>query len=258
MIKNMKSKLAHYLLPFLLTGCLSIHCNSSSVENQPLSAEIIMQRAHERAGGPFWQKPTSLTLKGYAVFYENGQAVKNERHNMWRVFEAEKTEAHAANGKVRIESFRDGQPVFIVTYDGQNTYDLRGKQAPSAADQRWASNFGYGVIRHAFDPGYRLERLADTVLHEAPIYTINVVDPSGSSTQFGITQKDFTIVKVAFQTPHGWHERHYSQFFRKPEYSWWQSGKVKLFYDGKRANDVYWEDFAVNEALPDSLFRLSN
>lgn len=223
-----------------------------------LTATEIMQKAHEKAGGEFWRRPKSLTLKGHAIFYVNGEPVKNEIHNMWRVFESEKADAHVANGKVRIESFRAGQPIFIVTYDGENTYDLRGKQEKSAADNRWASNFGYGVIRHALDDGYQLEIAEEDTVKNELVYTIKVIDQKGGETFFGIDKKEFKIVKVAFQTPRGWHERIYSKFFSKPEYNWLQSGKVELFYGGKIANEVIWEDFEVNERLANSLFILKN
>lgn len=246
-----------YLLLLLLLPlwqCGSAPSNEATIVE--LTAADIMTKAHTRAGGDFWRKPQSLTLKGHGKFYQNDTVYEHERHNMWRVFEATKEQAHAANGKVRIESFRSGKAAFLVTFDGQNTYDLRGKQAPSEADKRWASNFGYGVIRHAFDEGYQLTLLADDTVKQKPIYTIEVTDPTGGKTQFGIQKSDYTIVKVAFATPRGWHERIYSDFFEKTDYNWWQSGRVELYYEGKLANEIFWTDFAVNEALPDSLFVL--
>ena len=245
------------LLPLLLfLACSSPEVSQVKQVTKTLSATEIMQKAHEKAGGEFWRRPKSLTMKGYAIFYLDGKPVKNEVHNMWRVFENKKVDAHVANGKVRIESFRDGKPVFIVSYDGENTYDLRGKQEKSAADKRWASNFGYGAIRHALDEGYRLELVQDDTIKNEPAYTIKVIDQKEGETFFGIDKKEFKIVKVAFQTPRGGHERHYSKFFSKPAYSWLQSGRVELFYDGKISNEVIWEDFEVNEKLADSLFVL--
>lgn len=225
-------------------------------KKETLTAAQIMQKAHEKAGGAFWQKPKSLSMKGHAVFYRDGKASKHETHNMWRVFESTKDDAHVANGKVRIESFKDSIPVFVVTFDGTNTYDLRGKQDPSDADARWASNFGYGAIRHALDDGYTLKLVADDTVKTRPAYTIKVVDPNKGETFFGIDKEDFKIVKVAFQTPRGWHHREYSEFFSKEEYSWLQSGRVELFYDGTLANEVFWTDFEVNEELADALFVL--
>ncbi|MFP2995349.1 hypothetical protein ABN763_05545 [Spongiivirga sp. MCCC 1A20706] len=244
-------------LIFLMCLLSFLSCNNKKVNTDMLTATEIMQKAHEKAGGDFWQKPKSLTLKGHAVFYKDGNASKHETHNMWRVFEQTKSDAHIANGKVRIESFKDSVPIFIVTFDGENTYDLRGKQEKSAADNRWASNFGYGAIRHALDEGYILEKVATDTIKGKPAYTIKVTDPNQGETFFGIDKLDFKIVKVAFQTPRGWHHREYSEFFSKDEYSWLQSGRVELFYDGKISNEVYWTDFEVNEKLADSLFILN-
>ncbi len=241
------------LLLMLITSCKENKATQEAPEEIPTAKEI-MQKAHATAGGDFWKRPQSLTLKGYAVFYTDGKARKHEKHHMWRVFETEKANAHTANGKVRIESFYEGQPVFIVSYDGQNTYDLRGKQEQSEADARWASNFGYGAIRHALDDGYALQLMPDDTVKQRPTYTLKVTDPNGGETFFGIDKGDFRIVKVAFETPRGWHHREYSQFFKKEDYDWLQSGRVELFYDGQLSNEVFWTDFEVNETLPDSLF----
>ena len=247
-----------WLFLFLLTTstCAESH-QDDETKTDALSAEIIMEKAYEKAGGEFWRRPQTLTLKGHAIFYKDGQSFKNERHYMWRVFESTKEDAHTATGKVRIESIRNGKPMILLTYDGENTYDLNGKQEKSDADQQWASNFGYGAIRHVFDKGYTIEKIEDEVIKDKEAYMIKVTDPSGGESVFGIDQNDFSIVKVGFQSPRGWHERIYSQFFQKEEYDWLQSGRVELFYGGKLSNEVFWEDFEVNEVLPDSLFVLS-
>lgn len=244
-----------------IISALFVSCKDQKKLKEPaankLSATQVIQKAHEKAGGAFWQKPKSLSMKGYGIFYKDGKAVKHETHNMWREFEQNKAAAHVANGKVRIESFRDSLPVFILTYDGKNTYDLGGKQEKSAADNRWASNFGYGAIRHALDDGYSLQLVEDDTVLTKPTYTVKVIDRNKGETFFGIDKKDFKIVKVAFQTPRGWHHREYSDFFSKEEYSWLQAGRVALFYDGKISNEIFWQDFEVNETLAHSLFVLT-
>ena len=252
----MKIKFILLSLLILIWSCTNVDTTKEDQSTSKLTATEIMQKAYEKAGGDFWRRPQSLILKGNAIFYKNGQPKKNEKHNMWRVFENTKQHAHAANGKVRIESFRNNQPIFIVTYDGENTYDLSGKQEKSAADKRWASNFGYGAIRHALDDGYQLEKMQDDTVKNEVAYTIKVIDMNKGETFFGINKKDFKIVKVAFQTPRGWHERIYSKFFTKPKYQWLQSGRVELFYNNILENEVFWEDFEVNEILHDSLFIL--
>lgn len=242
-----------YLITLLFLGCKD---SLSTKKNNDLTAKEIMQRAHKKAGGSFWQKPKSLTLKGHAVFYKDSLISKHEIHNMWRIFNNTKEDAHIANGKVRIESFKNKTPVFIVTFDGKNTYDLNGKQNESNGDIRWASSFGYGAIRHAFDDGYKLQLMTEDTIKNKIAYTIKVIDINKGETFFGIDKENFTIVKVAFQTPRGWHHREYSEFFSKDKYSWLQSGRVELFYNDILSNEVYWDDFEVNEILSDNLFIL--
>ncbi len=241
-----------------LVSILSLlSCNSAKKDEPKITAKEIIEKAHKKAGGEFWRRPSSLTLKGHGVFYRNDSAFIHEKHNMWRVFEQTKENAHMANGKVRIESFKNDQPVFIVSFDGKNTYDLNGKQEQSSADKRWASNFGFGVIRHALDEGYQLKLMPDDTIFKTPVHHIKVIDPNKGETFFGIDKEDYKILKVAFQTPRGWHHRIYSDFFEKVGYNWLQSGKVALFYNNKLSNEVFWEDFEVNETLPDSLFILT-
>ena len=228
----------------------------SSSKKDNLSAKEIMKRAHAAAGGSFWSKPQSLTLVGHGLFYKNGETYFHQTHKMYRVFENTKEDAHKANGKVRIESYRDGNPIILVTFDGENTYTLSGKQPKSDADLQWSSNFGYGAIRHALDEGYLLERIPDDKVDGHPSYIIKVTDLSGGDTYFGIRKSDYKIVKVAFDTPRGWHERVYSDFFTKPDYNWQQSGRVRLFYNGIKSNEIIWSDFDVNQELPDNLFKL--
>lgn len=230
--------------------------HSITVVEKPISAASIMRQAHDHSGGSFWSRPKSLSLKGYGYFYKNGVRSIHEKHEMYRVFENTKDEAHAANGKVRIESYKNGKPIILVTFDGEHTYDLSGKREKSKADAQWASNFGYGVIRHALDPGYKLERLPDDTVDGQDAYFVNVIDPKGGKTMFGIAKSDYKIIKVAFDTPRGWHERIYSNFFTKPQYNWQQSGLVRLYYNGIKSNEVIWEDFEVNTVLADSLFSL--
>lgn len=221
-----------------------------------LTAEQIMRRAHEAAGGEFWVKPESLSMYGYGVFYKDGVAATHETHNMFRVYSPGKTDAHVADGKVRIESIRDGQPVLDMAYDGTQTY-INGKALPpSENDKQWSSAFGFGAVRHVFDEGYSLSRDPDDLIDGRPAYMIKVTDPSGALTWFGIAQDDYAVLKVAFDTDRGWHERIYSDFMSKPGIAWNQPGRVRLYYNGIKGNEVIWTDFAVNADLPDCLFTL--
>lgn len=220
-----------------------------------LSATEIIARAHQAAGGESWARPGSLHLTGHAVFWRGGaQPVRYDRYQMWRVFDANKEDAHAADGRVRIQGDRDGETVFLIAFDGETTYDINGPLAEAADSDRWASDFGFGVIRHALDEGYTLDRLGDDYVDGAPAYAIRVNDPAGGTTLFRIRQSDFALVYVGFDTPRGWHERKYSDFRRKDGVDWLQAGRVRLFYHGVKANEVHWTDFAVGEDYPEALF----
>lgn len=221
-----------------------------------LSAKDIMMRAHAAAGGTTWTRPQSLAMDGYAVFYKNGMSAKHEHHRMWRVYYAAKTDAHSVDGKVRIESIQNGNPVINLSYDGQTTYTSQGPQSKSESDKRWSSNFGFGVVRHALDEGYNLERLPDDLIDGKPAYMIRVIDAVGGETQFGIAQSDYKILKVGFETERGWHERIYSNFYSNPKESWVQPGRVRLYYNGTKFNEVIWTSYSLNQDLPDCLFVL--
>ena len=216
----------------------------------------IITRAHKAAGGLTWARPKSLAMGGYAVFYKDGQTHRHESHKMWRVYAATKTDARQVDGKVRIHSLKDGVAVINISYDGTTTYTDNGAQPKTAADKGWSENFGFGVIRHALRDGYHLERLPDDLIDGKSAYMINVIDPAGGETQFGIAQKDYKILKVGFDTARGWHERIYSDFYSNPDEHWVQPGRVRLYYNGEKSNEVIWKRYAINQDLPDCLFVL--
>ncbi len=243
----------------IMAGCGAAHHNTDMPALYPvegLSAEQIMQSAHDAAGGESWRRPKSLSMMGYGVFYKGGEAVKHETHNMWRVYDAGKTDAHRVDGKVRLESLLGGQRIIDLSYDGEITYTAAGPQAPSEADKQWSSSFGFGVVRHALDDGYAVARQPDDLTDGRPSFIIKVTDPMGGTTQFGIAQDDYAILKVGFNTPRGWHERIYSNFYSNPGVAWVQPGRVRLYYNGVKTNEVIWTSFSINEDLPDCLFVL--
>jgi hypothetical protein len=71
----------------------------------------------------------------------------------------------------------------------------------------------------------------------------------------GVYADDHAILWLGFETPRGWHERRYSDFYRNPGVSFTQPGRVRLFYDGVKQNEIRWSGYALNEDLPRSLFR---
>lgn len=222
-----------------------------------LTGSQIVAGAYEAAGGDAWVNPQSLYMEGYGLFWRGSQDfVRYEPYRMWRVYPVSKDAAHAADGRVRIEGLANGEPVFQIAFDGRDTYDQNGRVEEDADSERWASNFGFGVIRHALDEGYGVDRLPDDYVDGAPAYTVQVNDPAGGETLFNIRQDDFSVVRVGFDTPRGWHERIYSEFFRNEDGGWLQPGRVRLYYDGVKANEIYWTRFETGGSYDDALFRL--
>ncbi len=221
----------------------------------PVSPAEIVQRAHEAAGGETWVHPRSLYLSGNSTFYDGAAPRHFDRHEMWRIYPRTKSAAHAADGKVRIRSSRNGVTAFDLAFDGRRTF-VNGEASDEPGNsRRWASNFGFGVIRHALDAGYSLTRLPDDQVDGNPSFTIRVTDPEGGETIFGIGRAGYAVLMVGFETPRGWHERIYSDFFSRPGTTWSQPGRVRLYYDGVKQNEVRWTDFAVNESIDPSVFQ---
>lgn len=226
----------------------------AGIEQPALTAQAIVAKAYAAAGGETWRRPKTLYMTGYGVFYENGAAHVNERHEMWRVYPEFKPEAHNVDGKVRVDSYRNGAIHSQLGFDGVRSFNQNGVLPPSAADRQWRENFGFGVIRFALDPGYRVERLMDDLVDGRVCHLIKVIDPAAGETLFCIAADDFAILKVGFATPRGWHERIYSDFFTKPGVAWVQPGRVRLYYNGVKQNEIIWRDFALNAAMPDAVF----
>ncbi len=247
----------------LLAMLALLAANAANAEAPPLefpdelTAVDIIERAYAHAGGDEWVNPRSLLMEGYGLFWRGTAAsVRYEPYRMWRVYPERKDAAHAADGRVRIEAFLDDEIVFQIAFDGERTYNQDGPLDDQADSDRWASNFGFGVIRHALDDGYAVARLADDAVDGAPAYTVRITDPAGDTTLFRIRQADFAVVSVGFDTPRGWHERIYSDFFRNEADGWLQPGRVRLYYNGEKANEIFWTRFSIGEDYPPELFRL--
>ena len=220
-----------------------------------LDGRTIIELAHEAAGGETFVRPGTLFLSGYNIIYDEGGGSRNwDRYAMWRVFAEEKADAHAANGKVRIEAWSDGNLAMLLSFDGEATYDRSGRMVDQSANAMWSNNFGFGAIRNALDEGWKQNRRADRAIDGKPVYMVELTDPAGGKTLFGFEQDTFDILYVGFDTPRGWHERRYSHYFSKPGVEWHQAGLVRLFYDGVKANEAIWTDFRIGVSFEDRIF----
>lgn len=217
-------------------------------------AKTILESAYEAAGGDSFTRPKTLWLKGYNIIRAGDKELLWDKYSMWREYASNKTDAHEANGKVRIEGWTNGKLQLLLSFDGKQTYNQNGLMEDQSANEMWANSFGFGAIRHALDDGWSQKRVADRQIDGEPAYMIELTDPSEKQTLFGIRQSDFAIVYVGFDTPRGWHERRYSHFFEKPDVSWKQAGRVRLFYNGQKANEAVWTDFEVNTVFSDENF----
>jgi hypothetical protein len=224
-----------------------------------LTPEAIVQRAHEAAGGAAWKRPKTLHLTGRATLYRDGLAANAlvlDHYEMWRVFPAWNDAAHGANGKFRLEGRAGERVVIRQSFDGTDTWDANGKLPPALASREASENYGFGIIRFALDEGFRLVRLPDDQVEGHPSHAVRVIDPTGSETTFWIDRESFAIRKVGFDTPRGWHERIYSDFYRVEPSGFMQPGRVRLYYKGALTNDITWEQAVVDAPIADAVFVL--
>jgi hypothetical protein len=222
------------------------------------SAAAILQRAVNVAGGDPWLNPRTLVMSGRAVFWgADGAEPKRtaEDYRMWRVFDPNRSAAHGAEGKVLIRAKSAGKTLFEVGYDGATTWTERGITPKAEADAFWASNFGFGIIRHAQKPGFKLDRVGDDDQGGHPIFKLRLTDPQGSQTLFGIDQQNYAIRTMEFMTPRGWHKRVYEDFVELKDPRWLQARKVTLFYNGVKQNEVYWNEVKVNAPIEEAMFQ---
>ena len=252
----MPGKLAAYSV-FALAIILSARAQAAGSES--LTARDIVERAYQAAGGDNWRRPSTLQLTGQAWLYRDGfleQATFSDDYRMWRIFPDSSGDAHVANGMVRFDASSEGKLLFQISYDGEHSYNQNGRIDSEDANTRWASNFGFGIIRFALDEGFTVNRMADDRVDGHPVYSIKVTDPAGKDTLFGIDKENFRVRMVGFDTPRGWHHRIYDIFRWHESPRFLQPTRVRLYYNGVKTNDIVWETVRVNERLDRSLFTL--
>jgi hypothetical protein len=227
---------------------------------EPLTARQILERTVAAQGGTDWSQVRTLYLRGRGTFYYNGtneNPTQAERYEMWREMDASRAAAHGPDGKVKILAIAKGKPFITVAYDGINTYTADGILDPEKAKSYWASNFGFGIIRQALKPGFTLTRLPDDLIDGHASYFFRITDPQKQETLFGVDARTFAIRKAGFMTPKGWHERIYDRFFVNQKPRWLQAGHIRLFYNGVKANEIFWDQVNVNPVLTPDTFQLA-
>ena len=241
-----------------LFALIALLCAAPAFAADDPDARTILARATDAHGGARWADVGTLELVGSAVFWGNSGAAPTsapDSYIMHRAFDPDRQAAHGAEGKLRITVSHQGQRVFTVGFDGTNTWNDKGVVPKAEADAYWASNFGFGIIRHAAKPGFTATRLADSNVEGHPVYMVRLTDPVCSDSLFGIDQASHAVRMVGFATPRGWHVRSYTDFFRPAAAPWWlQAGKVTLTYNGVKQNEIYWHDVKVNAPIDASLF----
>lgn len=238
-----------FVLPLLLLLTATVAPNHSP--------RAIVAFAVAAAGGEAWLNVNSLYLAGSADFYAPGSAepVRHvEDYRMWRAMDPNRTTAHGAEGKVRITAISGGKMLFDVGFDGVTTWNEKGVVPKAEADAYWASNFGFGIIRQALKESFQIEAAPERTIDGHQLDMVRIIDPGGQATLFGIDRESRFIRYMGFNTPKGWHERHYSDFIALPNPRWVQAREVTLFYNGVRQNTVHWREVRVGEPIDPALF----
>ncbi|QIQ87172.1 hypothetical protein [Erythrobacter sp.] len=215
-----------------------------------------LERAIAAHGGEVWLTPTTLALSGEAVFYDRETGAVRSRaedYRMWRAFDPDRASAHEASGKVRIVAKSGERVLFEIGYDGETTWTERGIMPKAQADEYWANNFGFGVVRQALGEGFTLHRAPSRDILGRETRLVRIADPEGAETLFGFDKESGFITYLAFDTPRGFHERLYADFVKLPG-GWVQAREVTLLYDGIKSNTVLWTETSVDEPLDEALF----
>jgi len=246
---------SHSAIVLSLLMLLSFGANA-----EPLDAEQLVSQATEAAGGDAWRYAKSIRLTGHAMLHRGGNVTGFEAddYEMLRVFPTTLGDADTATGKFRLDARRQGRTIFQTSFDGKHMYDRRGRLADDEAASRAASAFGFSAIRFALSEDFQLTRLVDDQIEGHPAYFIKVTDPSGGDTIFAIDQDDFSIRLVAWDTPQGWHQRIYSDFYWVEEPGFKQPGRVRLYYDGVKSVDIRWTGAEVNIPIAAERFKIDN
>ena len=243
---------------YRLFALLLLLCAIPLNAQETLDGRAILAKATQAAGGDDWANARTLVLRGRAVFWgKTGSEPTSapDSYVMHRAFDPNRQAAHGAEGKLLITVSDKGKPVWKVGFDGETTWTDKGIVPKDEAEKMWASNFGFGIIRHALKPGFKTERLADGNVDGVPTYMVRLTDPTGTESLFGIDKKSFAVRMVGFSTPRGWHVRTYNNFFRPQSMPrWLQAGLVTLYYNGVKQNEIHWKSVEINGQIDPAIF----
>lgn len=228
---------------------------------EAVTARDVVERGLEAHGGEAFLDPRTLQLSGTATFFDaaSGEARSTaDDYRMWREFERGRTEAHGADGKVRIIAKSGERTLFEVGYDGETTWTQDGIMPKDRADAYWANNFGFGIIRSALDEGFSLGFAPARNIDGHDVSLVRITDPGGQETLFGFDKESGFIRYMAFDSLRGFHERLYDDFVRLPATDggsgWVQARSVTLLYDGVVSNTVFWSDVTIGEPIDPAVF----
>lgn len=248
------------ILHALLAAILLVPAPAARPQNAAgIDARGIVERAHAAAGGEAWLHAGTNVMRGHAVLCRDGRpeaCVTADRYEMYRVYPTELARAHAGSGKFRLDAYAGGRVLFQTAFDGERSWDQNGVVTGPRAQSDEGSGFGFSAIRFALEEGFRIERLVDDQVEGRPCFFLRVTDPSGQTTLFGIDQQDYSIRLAAWQSPRGWHQRLYSDFYRVGDTRFLQPGRVRHYYEGVKSVDIRWTSAEIGTPIPDATFVL--
>ncbi|MCX8019047.1 MAG: hypothetical protein N2747_00970 [Chitinophagaceae bacterium] len=257
----MMNRLIHNIIQFkkITTVCIFIVpvCYGYGKDSD---AVRIVKKIIESLGGQVWLRPESLILKGYAYWSPHGikdrdSAFLLKPYYMYRIFPDTSHAAHGPNGKIRFDAYRSEEVFLRLIYDGKQTQQHLHALATKYKDYfSWSNNFGFGIIRFCLDEGFNLKLLQEDDLDGHHCYVLYIRDPSGMKTWFWVDKKKYFIRGMGFNTPLGWHLRIYSNYKKDKKSGFVQPKRVRIYFEGIKWIDIYWNEFDVNRKLDDNLF----
>jgi hypothetical protein len=228
------------------------------VHAEELTPLEIAKKTIIASGGENWRRPKTLELTGTAVLYFDNKPYKMSHYKMWRVFPVENDSAHKANGKVRFDAFQGSELFFRLAFDGKNQFQFLSSIARVNEESlSLSNNFGFSIFRFIDNPNFKLIRLPDDKIDGHSSYFIKITDAKNSDTIFAIDKRTFFIRYASFQTSMGLQQRFYDDFRWHKNPKFIQPKILRIYNNGSKTTEVYWNDYKVNKYISDDIFRLN-